>query len=171
MTPYLVTPPATPPVTLAHLKQDPILRVVANDEDDAIMRVQAGMVSDLDGWKGWLGRCIMPQVWAVNVEGPGPHLLPFPDASNITAQADGDDLAVVVTRNGMGTYAALSDVLPGQAATIAATYGLPATDLPAAQMLITLMVKRHYDAAVGPEYEAYTRTIQAQIARLRWRCV
>ena len=169
MTPYLVTPPAALPVELAALKADPLLRVIANDEDAAIMQVQAGLVADLDGWKGWLGRCIMPQTWAVDVTGAGPHLLPFPDASDVTAAADGDPLDVTVTREGLGQLVAIPDAGARQLVTITATYGLPETDLPGAKTLITVMVKRHYDAAVGPDYDAYTRTIQAQISRLRWR--
>jgi hypothetical protein len=166
MTPYLLTPPSGLPVSLPDLKAHLRMR---HDEDDAdLVGKQAGVVAALDGWGGILGRCILPQVWAVDVTGPGPHVLPFPDASEVEAVSGSDALAVEVTRTGLGHCVTLAEAAPGQAVTIRATYGLSAQRLPAAQSLIKLMVQREYDMLSGPDGDAITRTIQALVTALRW---
>ena len=166
MTPYLVTPPASLPVTLAEMKAH--LRVVHADDDADIAAKQAGAVAMLDGWGGILGRCIMPQTWAIDVTGPGPHLLPFPDASDVTATADGDAADVTVTREGLGLCVSV-DADADQAVTIAAEYALPEPRISAAESLVKLMVQREFDVMAGPDYDAITRSIQALIGALQWR--
>ena len=166
MTPYLFTPPASLPVTLAEMKAH--LRVVHADDDADIAAKQEGAVAMLDGWGGLLGRCIMPQTWAIDVTGPGPHLLPFPDALGVTATADGDPADVTVTRDGLGLCASV-DAAADQAVTITAEYALPEPRVSAAETLIKLMVQREFDVMAGPDYDAITRSIQALIGALRWR--
>ncbi len=166
MIPYLVTAPVALPVELAAMKAH--LRVVHADDDADIAAKQAGAVAMLDGWGGLLGRCIMPQTWSVDVTGAGPHLLPFPDASNIVAEADGDALDVTVTREGLGLCVSV-DAGVDQAVTIAAEYALPEPRISAAESLIKLMVQREFDVMAGPDYDAITRSIQALIGALRWR--
>ena len=162
MTPYLVTPPADLPVSLHALKAH--LRVTQFDDDASLEELQAGVVGALDGWGGVLGRCIMPQVWAVDVEGPGPHRLPFPDATEVTANGD----AVEPVRRRDGLWVTAEAAAPGEAVTITATYGLPQARLATAQTLVKLMVAREYDAPQGPAYEALSRSIQAHLTPLRW---
>ena len=164
--PYLVTPPAELPVTLSEMKAH--LRVVHADDDADIAAKQAGAVAMLDGWGGLLGRCIMPQTWAIDVTGPGPHLLPFPDASDVTAAADGDALDVTVTREGLGLCVSV-DADADQAVTIAAEYALPEPRISAAESLVKLLVQREFDVMAGPDYDAITRSIQALVGALRWR--
>lgn len=163
--PYLVTPPASLPVSLSDMRAH--LRVVATDDDADLDAKQEGAVAMLDGWGGVLGRCIMPQTWAIDVTGPGPHLLPFPDAENIAAEANGDPLDVTVTRRGLGLCVAVS-AAPDDAVTITAEYGMPEPRRSAARSLIKLMVQREYDSTQGPEYDALTRSIQALITAMRW---
>jgi hypothetical protein len=169
MTPYIVTPPASLPVPLLDMKLH--LRVAHEDDDADITAKQAGAVAMLDAWSGLLCRCIMPQTWAVDVIGPGPHVLPFPDVTGATAQADGASVTAAMTRSALGPCVTLSEVLEEQAATITFTCGLPAERLPAAQSLIKLMVIRDYDRMTGADYDATTRSIQALITALRWRQV
>jgi hypothetical protein len=164
--PYLVTPPAVAPVLVADLKLH--LRVAHNDDDTDITAKAAGVVAALDGWGGMLGRCIMPQTWAVDAKGPGPHVLPFPDASSIAAVSGGDPVAVTTERRGMGFVVTAASVAADQAVTISAVYGLPATRLPSAQTLIKLMVQREFDAMAGADYDAITRTIDWHLSQLRW---
>ena len=171
MTPYLVTPPASLPLTVSDAKADPALRITHSEEDAALERLISGFTAELDGWNGLLGRCIMPQVWAVDVTGPGPHVLPFPDASSITAQVDGDPAQVDVARMAIGHVVAVKDVAADAKVTISATYGLPAQDVPRAQTLIVLMLQRHYDNVTGPEFDARTSAINHGINSLRWRRV
>ena len=165
--PYLVTPPASLPVTLSEMKAH--LRVVHADDDADIAAKQAGAVAMLDAWGGLLGRCIMPQTWAIDVIGPGPHVLPFPDASGVTAEVDGEPAQVDVVRMAIGQVAAVRDVPTDAAVTIRATYGLSLERLGAAQSLIKLMVQREYDMLAGPDYDAITRSIDALIGAIRWR--
>jgi hypothetical protein len=167
MIPYLVTAPATLPVTLAEVKAH--LRVVHSDEDADIQAKQAGAVALLDGWGGALNRCIVSQSWAVDVVGAGPHVLPFPDATNIAAASGVDSLTVEVTRRGDGFVVSVDDATPDQEITITATYALPAPRVSAAETLIKLMVQREFDVMAGNDYTAITRSIDALIATLRWR--
>jgi len=166
MIPYLVTPPASLPVELAAMKAH--LRVAHDDDDADIEAKQAGAVAMLDGYGGILGRCIMPQEWAIDVTGPGPHLLPFPDASGVAAEAEGDPLGVEVSRTALGMCASVPDAAEGQELTITAAYRLPEPRVAAAQSLVKLMVQREYDVLAGPDYDAITRSIQALIGALRW---
>lgn len=167
MTPYLITAPANPPVDLADMKAH--LHVDPDDDDASIVGYQAGAVAVLDAWGGVLGRCIMPQTWAIDVIGPGPHLLPFPDATEIVAESGGVAVGVEVSRTGLGQCVTVADAAPDQEITIEAVYGLPAERLPAAQTLVKLMVSRDYDAPHGPAYDSMSRSIDALISALRWR--
>jgi hypothetical protein len=166
MTPYLVTPPAAQPVPMSELKAH--LNVTFTDDDGKIAGIQEGAVAMLDGYTGILGRAIMPQTWAVDVIGPGPHLLPMPDATSVAATVGADPLAVEVSRTAKGSSVSVPDAATNDVVKIAAVYGLPATLLPGAKTIIKLMAKREYDALSGAEYDASTRTIQAQIHALRW---
>ena len=171
MTPYIVTPPASLPVTMAAMKEH--LRVEHNIEDALIDETQLGAVAMLDAWGGVLGRCIMPQTWAIDVTGPGPHLLPFPDASGVAAEADGGAMAVEVARTGKGQCVTISEAESGQAVTITATYGLSGERLPAAQALVKLIVGNWYEnrqaVVVGQTPSELPMAASALISALRWR--
>ena len=167
MIPYLVTPPVELPVALSDMKLH--LRAAHDDDDADIEAKQAGAVAMLDAWGGLLGRCIMPQAWAVDVTGPGPHLLPFPDASDVTAEGPDGALDVEVSRTGLGLCATVSDAGSDDDLSIQFVCGLPADRLPAAQSLVKLMVQREYDVMAGSDYDAISRSIDALIGALRWR--
>jgi uncharacterized phiE125 gp8 family phage protein len=172
MIPYLVTPPASLPVSLADMKVH--LRVDHTEEDAAILEQQAAAVAHLDGWGGVLGRCIMPQVWSVDVTGPGLHVLPFPDATGVTALSGGSSVALATTRTGLGLAVEMADLASDSEATITATYGLPATRLPAAAMLVKLLVGhwyQHREAVTDASMSALPMAADALIAALRWRPV
>lgn len=81
MVPVLVTPPAALlalPLVKAHLRVDPQV----TDEDTLIAALMDAAVSFLDGWSGYLGRCILPQVWATAYADFSEARLPFPDAAS-----------------------------------------------------------------------------------------
>lgn len=64
--PVLVTPPATPPVSLQEVKQH--LRLVSGAEtytaEDGPLQIYLdAAVALLDGWSGILGRCLVTQSW------------------------------------------------------------------------------------------------------------
>lgn len=167
MTPYLVTAPAAQPVSLAEMKAH--LRVVSTDEDADISSRLAGAIAHLDGWGGALGRCIMPQVWAIDVEGPGPHLLPFPEASNVTATGVSGALEATVARGAAGPLVTVAAAQVDQPIVVQFTSAMPATRLPLAVQLIKLLVQREYDPVNGPDAMALDSAIAAMLNNLRWR--
>ncbi len=169
MTPYLITAPTVQPVTLDEMKSH--LRVLSTDEDADIETRLAGAVAHLDGWGGVLGRCIMSQTWAIDVTGPGPHLLPFPEASSVTATGMAGALDVVVTRGAAGPTVTIADAEADEPLAIQFVSALPSPRLPAVQSLIKLMVQREFDLMSGPEAMAMDSAISALMNGLRWRRV
>lgn len=169
MTPYLVTEPAEYPVTLEDMKAH--LRVAHDDDDLDIDARIASATAHLDGWGGVLGRCIMPQTWAIDVCGPGPHLLPFPEASDVTATGVSGELDATVTRSTCGPMVKLEDAESDEEIVIEFVSAMPAPRLPAAQSLIKLMVARDFDLMSGAEAMAADNAIAALMNGLRWRRV
>lgn len=169
MTPYLVTAPTEVPVTLGQMKAH--LRVAHDDDDGDIESRLEGAVAHLDGWGGVLGRCIMPQTWAIDVTGPGPHLLPFPEASDVTATGVSGALDATVTRSNGGPLVTLEDAGADEEIVIQFVSAMPAPRLPAVQSLIKLMVEREFDRFSGPEAAAADNAIAALLNGLRWRRV
>ena len=170
MIPYLVTPPVTLPVSLPEMKAH--LRVDGDDEDALIESLQMGAVAMLEGWGGVLGRCILPQFWAIDVTGPGPHPLPFPDASEIVAEVSGAPLDVLVKMGGAGVEVSIHDAPADQAVTIKAKYGLPDERRAAAEVLVKLIVGNWFEnreaVVVGTIAAELPMAANALIATLRW---
>ena len=169
MTPYIITDPASQPVTLADMKAH--LRVVHDDDDADISAKIAGAVAMLDGWGGMLGRCIMPQTWAIDVTGPGPHVLPFPEATNVEATGVSGALDVTVKRSAAGPMVTIDGAQSDAEAVIQFDSAIGETRLPAVQSLVKLMVQREFDQLAGPDATAIDFSINALIGALRWRRV
>lgn len=167
MTPYLITAPTAQPVTLNEMKAH--LRVVHDDDDGDIEERIASATAHLDGWGGVLGRCLMPQTWAIDVEGAGPHRLPFPEATDVTADGVSGSLDVTVTRGAAGPCVAVADAVADEPLVIQFGSALNATRLPAAKSLIKLMVQRDYDAMMQHEAGTIDLAISALMSGLRWR--
>lgn len=85
LAPRLVTKPGTTPVDLAAAKRH--LRVEHDEDDGLIEALIEAATSQLDAL-GYLGRCIMPQVWSQPFPGWGCGVLrlPFPDASAVSVE-------------------------------------------------------------------------------------
>jgi uncharacterized phiE125 gp8 family phage protein len=62
----LVTPPATPVVSLAEAKNH--LRIFHSDDDAYIDSLVAAAIGLIDGADGWLGRAIGAQTWQCSVD-------------------------------------------------------------------------------------------------------
>lgn len=172
MTPYLVTPPVSLPVSLGVMKDH--LRVDHDDEDQDIDDLQTAAVAYLDAHGGVLGRCIMAQAWAIDVTGPGPHLLPYPDGTGISAEADGSTLTFTTCLTGSGTMVTVEGFGPDDEATITAEYALPVERLPAAQALVKLIVGNWYEnraAVTGTSMAELPMAAGALISALKWRHV
>lgn len=88
-------------------------------------------VAHLDGWRGVLGRAIMPQTWAVTVDAAGDYVLPMPDVTEATM--GGEPLTINATALG-------SQVTTDSAGTITFTCAMPDEQLPAARIMILLLV-------------------------------
>jgi uncharacterized phiE125 gp8 family phage protein len=79
--------PAETPVTLAEVKSH--LRVEVTDDDALISLYLNAAISQLDGWGGVLGRCMVTQTWQFNLDAfPAGDLLrlPFQDVSGVVVK-------------------------------------------------------------------------------------
>lgn len=158
LSPVLVTPPTDLPVSLAAAKAH--LRVEHDEDDGMIEGLIAAAVSHLDGWTGALGRCLMPQVWRVDLPSfplCGRIVLPIVPVRSVTiTYLDGsgalvglleDEFSLRGTRGGMEVWRAPARSWPATAeAPIALSLTLAcgwqaADDVPAAiRHAILLMV-------------------------------
>lgn len=169
MVPYLVTAPTAQPVSIEEVKDD--LNLISSDKDQEITARIASAVARLDGWGGLLGRCIMPQTWAVDVTGKGPHLLPFPEASEVVATGTSGALDVTQKRTLQGPTVELEDAADDEEIVIQFESGMSAERLPHIKDLIKLMVRQrfdHHDAHTARDLEL---AIQSMVASVRWRQV
>ena len=158
MTPYIVTPPASLPVTLEEVK---LHANIQHDEHDAVLSgMIAAEIARLDALTGILGRAIMPQTWAVEIDDAGDYVLPMPD---VTA-AEIDGMALTITRTPLGPQ-----ITTEAAGTVQFTCGLPAHLLPGAKEAIIWSVRRSYDQLRGEDFSAATYIADAFIGALRWR--
>lgn len=145
----LITPPASPVVSLADLKE--YLRVDHAEQDALIASLEASAVSDLDGWNGILGRCILAQTWAFYAQ-QGEVSSPMSD--------------VIAATQGGAAIAVADDVMTVPAdGEVQITCALPARYLPTVQMIVKLMVLHSYEGgATGPIPASADR----KIASIRW---
>lgn len=81
MTLTLITPPSSPVVSVEDLKKR--LRVDSSDEDDLLAAFEETVVGYIDGWRGVLGRAILPQVWRQEFGSWGSLQLALPDVSAV----------------------------------------------------------------------------------------
>lgn len=180
LAPILVTPPAVLPVTLAEVKGD--MNILHDDDDARLQDFIEAAVSDLDGWRGSLGRCLINQTWAQRFDGfPAGDVirLPMPDVSQATVTyfdaantqqtLAGSSYSVVA--DDYGPFLQLADGLSWPDTFVrpdavrvqfVAGYGAAAADVPA--ILRTAMIKHvrmmnGYEGGTGPGlpvYEAWT---------------
>lgn len=163
MTPTLITPPASMPVTLLDVKEH--LRVDHDEEDALISGLISAAVAHLDGRAGVLGRCIMPQTWRVSAEA-GDVVLPFPDVTAASVDYGDGPVVLDVTATASGPCVTLA-----QAGDVTFTCAMPAHLLPAVQVAIKLLVGHWYATreTVGQSMEALPLAFDALIAPLRRR--
>jgi uncharacterized phiE125 gp8 family phage protein len=83
--PRLITPPATTPVSVSDVKAH--LDISGATDDQILTSFIAAVMGMIDGYGGYLGRCVVAQQWAQDYRGwPCDRilLLPFPDCSAAT---------------------------------------------------------------------------------------
>jgi len=170
--PVLVTAPTERVVSLLDLKLH--LRVDHDDDDTLIDSLEAASVAHFDGWRGVLGRAIMPQTWSQEFDGWGCHKLLMPDASDVTAVGilDGVETAatdVLVSNRIGGVYV---DVDGDDVDSVLITYqcGLPVEQLPAVQMAVKMLAAHWYEnreAATEKALSYAPMAVQSIVAQLR----
>ena len=133
MIPTLVTAPSSELMSLVDMKLH--LRVDDDEEDDLIVQLMRGAVAHLDGWKGVLSRCILPQTWSV-AGVVGVNVLPFPDVTE--ARVDG--AAVEVVNTGLGPCVTLDE-----AATVEFDCALPEVELARVRIIVKLLVAHWFE--------------------------
>jgi uncharacterized phiE125 gp8 family phage protein len=107
--PVLVTPPAEQPVSLAEAKAH--LRVTSNDDDVLIGSLIKAATAKLDGYSGILGRALVTQTWAVDLDRFGDRLrLPLRPVQSVATVQYYDTAGVQQTLAGAG-YALLADAI------------------------------------------------------------
>lgn len=161
--PILVTPPVAKPVSLEEAKAH--CRVDVVDDDTVIVALIDAAIAHLDGWVGVLGRCMVNQVWRINL-GDWPRCgiirLPFPDVSAaVIKYFDADNVEQTVSaslferlEDERGVFINLGDAFTfptvfddrsdGVKVEFTAGYGAAAASVPAVLRTAILMIVAHW---------------------------
>lgn len=177
MIPSLVTAPAALPVSATDVARRLRLADAQGgfDADDLaqVTEMVDEVIAYLDGWHGVLRRAIMPQTWAVTVDGQGPHVLPMPDVTEVTVSGSGGDVPaedVTLVWTPAGPSVAIDSEM--DVATITFVCALPAHRIPAARALVKFLVAHRFEnrEPVVTGTIATTMPIGARdmISALRW---
>lgn len=161
MIPTLVTGPTAHVVDLPDLEAH--LRVDVSDEALLIETLERAAVGHLDGWRGVLGRAIMPQTWRVTVGCAGCHTLPMPDV--IAATMGGEALALSFSGAGCS-------VMTDAAGDIVFTCAMPPEQLASVQVAVKLLVGHWYqnrEAASERALVGAPMAVDMLVNALRWR--
>lgn len=150
------------------------LRVSHTDEDVDIENMIAEAVSALDGYRGILGRPIMPQTWRETYTAWGTLRLALPDVTSVTVtylDAAGDPQTLADTdleQDHLGFFVEADG--PTDATDIAATYACqaPADILPSIRRAICLHVQMSFDNRDASNFDQINRAFQAQVSHIRW---
>lgn len=156
MTPTLITPPASMPVTLDEAKEQ--CRIVDAESDARIMGMIRAAVAELDGYRGILGRCIMPQTWRVTAPA-GEVVLPFPDVTGATFGGQ----PIAVTQSALGPVVTLAEY-----GDVTFTCAMPPHVIDMARRIVLLMVHAEYEASLGGDVASLRDAIDRAVSRLRW---
>lgn len=172
--PVLVTAPTGPVVSLSDMKLH--VRVDHDEDDGLITSLEEAAVAHLDGWRGTLGRAILPQVWRQEFDNGDALRLLLPDVTevDVTAfNAEGAEVAVeaVLRQSFRGPYL---EVDGGYSRlTCEYTCAMPATQLPAVIAAIKLLVGHWYanreTVVVGTSSSNLPLAVDALITAMRWR--
>jgi hypothetical protein len=163
----LLTGPTIELVTLAEAKEH--LRVSGSEEDNLITSLILGATAYMDGWRGVLGRAIMPQTWKAEFRNEiEPFLIQMPDAVVTAVTADAVAVTTYTTTpTPLGLY--VNDVA-GDLVSVTFTCGMTAQMLPAAKTAMLLLIG-HWFAnreAVGASMAELPMAVSAIMETLRW---
>lgn len=161
LTPTLVTAPTMPPVTLDEVKAH--LRVDHSEEDAEIAVLLTAAVGHLDGWRGILGRAIMPQTWRVTVPSSGSYVLPMPDVTNATMNGE----PLIVAASGAGPV-----VVASGAGDVEFTCAMDTAQLAVAKVAILFFVGHWFvnrEAVNVGSATVLPMALEVLLGSLRWR--
>lgn len=174
----LVTPPTAPLVTAEDLRAH--LRVDGTDQDGKIAAFLAAALSLLDGWRGILGRAIMPQTWAQEFCGWGVLRLAMPDVTEVRVtgyDADDNEVAPDIATLAVDAGGAYVTASGPAVARVVVEFdcGLPEAQLPAVRVAAMMLVANWFEnreaVVVGGAVAALPFAVDCLIEPLRWRAV
>lgn len=160
MVPRRTVAPADPVVSLSDMKN--FIRASGDFEDMVIQQALDAAVAHLDGYRGVLGRGIMPQTWAVDLPRAGTFRLPLPDVVSATASIGTVDLC----RDALGALVTVSE-----AATVTFAVAMPAETVPAVQKIVKLLAAHwldHRSAGADVRISEVPLGYDALLAPPRW---
>lgn len=154
--PVLIVPPAEL-LSLGLVKDH--LRVEGSDEDFLIGEYAKAATAYLDGWRGILGRCILPQTWRITVAELSDTRLPFPDVQSAVVKYL--DAAEIEQMLAPAAYQVVNDELGGRlvfdpdydlpvvadredAVRIEAVFGYPQDAVPTGIRVAALLLVAHW---------------------------
>lgn len=134
-----ITAPTEPVVPLDELKA--YLRVDGDHEDALIDALEKAAVAKLDGYRGILGRCILPQTWEVAFDKAGKFPMPLTDIVEVSA-VNADDVPVTfsIVHQDAGEWIEVS-----APATVRLTAALPDDLLDVVKQAIKMLVAHWYE--------------------------
>ncbi|MGV0878061.1 head-tail connector protein [Martelella sp. FLE1502] len=136
--PVLVTPPDEKPVSLEDVKRH--LAVDFADDDSLIADLIDGAIAHLDGWRGVLGRAIMPQTWLAKSTCGGRYLLPLPDVTSASVVYGSEDpVSLELETTAGGALVTLTG-----AGSVEFECALPASQLSVCKVAIMMLVAHWY---------------------------
>jgi uncharacterized phiE125 gp8 family phage protein len=174
MTLTLITPPASPVVSVSDLKSH--LRVDYSDHDQDIEALERAAVGYLDGWRGVLGRALLQQVWRQEFCGWGTLELALPDVSAATVTYldanDAEQPATTAVLRAFGAgFVVDADGPNASRIFVNMTCAMPQPQLQTAKTAIKMIVAHWYrnsEAVAATGMESVPMSADALIASLRW---
>lgn len=146
--PVLVTPPASPLVPLAELRDQ--CRVDHAHEDQLLLAYERAAVAYLDGYGGILGRAILLQTWRQDFAEWGRLRLALPDVRSVTVvwfDAAGDEHAADSAALGADAAGSWVDAAgpPAERVRVEFVAGMPDDQVDTVRQAVRLMVAHAYD--------------------------
>jgi len=138
------------------------LRIDHDDEDALIQSYIDAAVAHFDGYRGVLGRAIMPQTWAVDLPAGGDYRLPLPDVTGATASTG----TVSLCHDALGAVVTVSE-----ACTVTFACALPEELLPAVKQAAIMLAAHWYEnreAVSQDQMTAVPMAVDMLIGAARW---
>lgn len=161
MTPRRTEGPSQPVVTVDEMKAH--LRMEEDDADDLLVQsLIDAAVAHFEGYRGVLGRAIMPQTWAVDYDEAGEYRLPMPDVTDAEATAG----TLTIKRDALGVLVTVTEPC-----TVSFECALPDDLLPAVKQAVKLLAGHWYqnrEAVAEGSMAEVPLAVNSLIGAARW---